>query len=121
MVTLIKKMFIKNYRNTRDSNVRLKYGVVAGIFGLISNLVLFASKLIIGLIGASITIVADAVNNLADMGSNCVVIFGFKLSSKPADSEHPFGHARYEQIMALIVAVLVVSIGLLLGKSSIEY
>lgn len=120
MVTLIKKMFIKNYRNTRDSNVRLKYGIVAGVFGLISNLVLFASKLIIGLIGASITIVADAVNNLADMGSNCVVIFGFKLSSKPADSEHPFGHARYEQIMALIVAVLVVSIGLLLGKSSIE-
>lgn len=120
MIKLIKKMFIKNYRNTRDSEVRLKYGIVAGVFGLISNLILFASKLIIGLIGASITIVADAVNNLADMGSNCVVIFGFKLSSKPADSEHPFGHARYEQIMALIVAVLVVSIGLLLGKSSIE-
>ncbi|MBQ3047910.1 MAG: cation transporter [Clostridia bacterium] len=120
MITLIKKLFIKDYKNTRDASVRFRYGVVAGIFGLISNLLLFASKLIVGLIGASITIVADAVNNLADMGSNCVVIFGFKLSSKPADSEHPFGHARYEQIMALIVAVLVVSIGLLLGKSSIE-
>lgn len=120
MITLIKRLFIKDYKNTRDSSVRFKYGVVAGIFGLISNLLLFASKLIVGLLGASITIIADAVNNLADMGSNCVVIFGFKLSSKPADSEHPFGHARYEQIMALIVAVLVVSIGILLGKSSIE-
>jgi len=120
MITLIKKMFIKDYKKTNDNTVRFRYGLVAGVFGLISNLFLFASKLIVGLIGASITIVADAINNLSDMGSNCVVIFGFKLSSKPADSEHPFGHARYEQIMALIVAVLVVSIGLLLGKSSIE-
>lgn len=120
MIKLIKKCFIKNYTHTTSDEVRFRYGIVAGVFGIISNFLLFAGKLLVGLLGASITIVADAINNLSDMGSNCIVIFGFKLSSKPADSKHPFGHARYEQIMALIVAVLVVSIGLLLGKSSIE-
>jgi len=117
---LIKKLFIKNYKNTTDEKVRFKYGFVAGIFGLLSNLLLFAGKLLIGIIGGSITIIADAFNNLSDMGSSAIVIFGFKLSSKPADSEHPFGHQRYEQIMALIVAVIVMAIGILLSKSSIE-
>ncbi|MBR4003470.1 MAG: cation transporter [Clostridia bacterium] len=117
---LIKKLFIKNYKNTTDEKVRFKYGFVAGIFGLLSNLLLFAGKLLIGIIGGSITIIADAINNLSDMGSSAIVIFGFKLSSKPADSEHPFGHQRYEQIMALIVAVIVMAIGILLSKSSIE-
>ena len=120
MIKLIKKCFIKNYTLTSSDEVRFRYGIVAGVFGIISNFLLFIGKLLVGLIGASITIVADAINNLSDMGSNCIVIFGFKLSNKPADSKHPFGHARYEQIMALIVAVLVVSIGLVLGKSSIE-
>ena len=117
---LIKKLFIKNYEKTNDSKVRFKYGIVAGFFGLISNLLLFASKFIIGLLSGSITIIADAINNLSDMGSCIIVVLGFKLSSKPADSEHPFGHERYEQIMALIVAVIVIAIGILLAKSSIE-
>lgn len=117
---LIKKLFIKNYNNTTDSKVRFKYGIVSGFFGLITNLLLFASKFIIGLLSGSITIVADAINNLSDMGSCVIVLLGFKLSSKPADSEHPYGHERYEQIMALIVAVIVIAIGILLAKSSIE-
>ena len=117
---LIKKLFIKDYKNTSDSKVRFKYGFVAGIFGLISNLLLFVGKLFIGILAGSITIIADAINNLSDMGSCVIVLFGFKLSSKPADSEHPFGHERYEQIMALIVAVIVMAIGVLLAKSSIE-
>ena len=119
-MNLIKKLFIKDYKNTTDEKVRYKYGFVAGVFGLLTNLLLFASKLLIGIIGGSITIIADAINNLSDMGSSAIVIFGFKLSSKPADSEHPFGHQRYEQIMALIVAVIVMAIGILLSKSSIE-
>ena len=119
-MNLIKKLFIKNYKNTTDEKVRYRYGFVAGVFGLLTNLLLFASKLLIGIIGGSITIIADAINNLSDMGSSAIVIFGFKLSSKPADSEHPFGHQRYEQIMALIVAVIVMAIGILLSKSSIE-
>lgn len=120
MINLIKKIFMKNYNQTENEKVRLKYGLVAGIFGIISNLILFIAKILVGIVGASITIIADAINNLSDMGSNGIVIFGFKLSSKPADSEHPFGHARYEQIMALIVSVIVVAIGLLLAKSSVE-
>jgi len=120
MINIIKKLFIKNYKNTKDNKVRYKYGVVAGVFGVLSNLLLFVCKIIVGLIGSSITIIADAINNLSDMGSNCIVLFGFKMSNKPADSEHPFGHARYEQIMALIVAVVIVAIGGLLLKSSIE-
>ena len=117
---LIKKIFIKNYENTTDSKVRFKYGIVSGFFGLITNLLLFASKFVIGILSGSITIVADAINNLSDMGSCFIVLLGFKLSSKPADSEHPYGHERYEQIMALIVAVIVIAIGILLAKSSIE-
>ena len=120
MIELIKKLFIKNYRDTKDNQVRYRYGIVAGFFGVFSNLILFLCKIVVGLIGSSITIVADAINNLSDMGSNCIVLFGFKMSKKPADSEHPFGHARYEQIMALIVAVIIVAIGGLLLKSSVE-
>lgn len=108
-----------NVNNNTDA-LRLKYGTRAGIFGLISNMLLFGAKLTIGLISASITVIADAINNLSDMGNCLIVLFGFKLSSKPADSEHPFGHERYEQIMALIVAVIVTAIGVLLAKSSIE-
>lgn len=119
-MNLIKRLFIKDYKNTSDSVVRTRYGFVAGVFGIISNLLLFIGKLLVGILGASITIIADAINNLSDMGSSAIVIFGFKLSSKPADSEHPFGHERYEQIMALIVAVIVMAIGVMLTKSSIE-
>lgn len=117
---LLKKLFIKDYTNTSDKTVRYRYGFTAGMIGLISNLLLFVSKLIIGVLSCSITIMAEAINNLSDMGSSIIVLFGFKLSGKPADSEHPYGHARYEQIMALIVAVVVLAIGILLAKSSIE-
>ena len=120
MIKLLKKVFIKDYKKTENTKVRLRYGIFAGIFGIISNLLLFLGKIIVGVLGSSITIIADAINNLSDIGNNVIVLLGFKLSSKPADSEHPFGHARYEQIMALIVAVLIVSIGVLLAKSSIE-
>ena len=117
---LIKKLFIKDYKNVTDKKVRFKYGVIAGVFGLLSNLVLFIAKLLIGIISSSVTIIADAINNLSDMGSCIIVLLGFNLSAKPADSEHPFGYERYEQIMALIVAVIVFSIGVILGKSSID-
>ncbi len=113
-------MFIKDYANTSSKEVRYRYGLTAGVIGLVSNLLLFAAKLIVGVISCSITIIAEAINNLSDMGSCIIVLFGFKLSNKPADSEHPYGHARYEQIMALIVAVIVMAIGVLLAKSSIE-
>lgn len=103
-----------------NQDLRTKYGMTAGIAGIISNALLFAGKIAIGLIGNSITIIADAVNNLSDAASSCLTVFGFKLSSRPADKEHPFGHERFEQVSALIISILILIIGVLLGKSSIE-
>ncbi len=117
---LLKKLFIKDYSNTSDPKVRLRYGLVAGLFGILTNTILFALKLTIGLIGASITVIADAINNLSDAGSSVVTLIGFKLSGRPADKAHPYGHARYEYITGLIVALLILVIGVLLMKSSIE-
>lgn len=117
---LIKKIFIKNYTKTDEENVRTRYGIVAGIFGILTNLVLFVSKFIIGLLGNSMSIIADAINSLSDMSSSFITVFGFKLSSKPADEDHPYGHARYEYLSSLIIALIIFLIGLLLFKSSIE-
>lgn len=117
---LIKKMFIKNYKNTQDEKVRFKYGIVASVFGIITNILLFIAKIIIGILGSSITIIADAINNLSDVGSSSITFLGFKLSQKPADKEHPFGHQRYEQIMALIVAVIVLALGFLMAENAFE-
>lgn len=105
---------------SETSDKRVKYGMTAGILGIVSNVVLCAAKLIVGFIGNSITIIADAVNNLSDAASSVITVFGFRISARPADKEHPFGHHRYEQISALIVAIIVLAIGVLLGKSSIE-
>lgn len=120
MYNLIKKRFIKNYQNTSSKEVRFRYGIAAGICGIISNVVLFAIKLAVGVLSGAISIVADAVNNLSDAGSSLVTILGFKLSNRPADAEHPFGHARYEYVTGLIVAFIVFIIGVSLGKSSVE-
>ncbi len=117
---MLKRLFIKDYQNTQDVNVRNRYGVVSGIFGIATNFLLFAIKLLIGLISNSITIIADAINNLSDAGSSVMTIIGFKISGKPADKDHPYGHARFEQITALLVALLVLCIGVLFAKGSVE-
>lgn len=116
----IRKLFIKDYQDTQNPRVRFRYGLVAGIFGIISNALLCVFKLIVGIIGNSITIIADAINNLSDAGSSVVTLVGFKLSATPPDNDHPFGHARYEYITSLLVSVTVLFIGILLLKSSIE-
>ena len=116
----IRKLLIKEYQDTQNPKVRFRYGLVAGIFGIISNALLCVFKLIVGIIGNSITIVADAINNFSDAGSSVVTLVGFKLSATPPDNDHPFGHARYEYITSLLVSVTVLFIGILLLKSSIE-
>lgn len=116
----IRKLLIKEYQDTQNPKVRFRYGLVAGIFGIISNALLCVFKLIVGIIGNSITIVADAINNLSDAGSSVVTLVGFKLSATPPDNDHPFGHARYEYVTSLLVSVTVLFIGILLLKSSIE-
>lgn len=120
IMKFIAKLFIKDYQNTSNSAVRTRYGLCAGIFGIITNAVLCIFKLIVGIIGGSITIIADAINNLSDAGSSVVTLVGFKLSSTPPDNDHPFGHARYEYVTSLLVSVTVLFIGIMLLKSSIE-
>lgn len=116
----VRKLFVKDYQDTQNPKVRYRYGLSAGIFGIVTNAILFAFKLVVGLIGNSITIIADAINNLSDAGSSVVTLVGFKLSATPPDKDHPFGHARYEYIASLLVSVVVLFIGIMLFKSSIE-
>ena len=120
MVNFLAKLFIKDYRNIESEKVRNKYGVLAGVFGIISNFILFVIKIIIGLISASISIIADAINNLSDMGSSLLTLVGFKISGKPADKDHPFGHQRIEYIIGLIIAMLIIFIGFELFTTSID-
>ncbi len=115
-----KKLFIKDYESTGRPEVRTRYGVTAGVFGICSNAVICALKLAVGFVSGSVTVIADAVNNLSDAGSSAVTVAGFKLAARPADREHPYGHARYEYIGALVVAVIILIVGVLLCKSSVE-
>lgn len=117
---LLLKLFVKDYDNTSDSNVRERYGYLGGIIGIIINLLLFAIKFSVGIITKSIAVTADAFNNLSDVLSSIITIVGFKLSSKPADAEHPFGHGRIEYISALIVSFIILIVGLEFLRSSIE-
>lgn len=114
------KRFIKNYKNTEEEKVRNSYGFLGGIVGIIINSLLFAVKLSIGLIVGSIAVTADAFNNLSDAASSLITILGFKLSSLPADEEHPFGHGRLEYISGLIVAFMVMMVGIQFIKSSFQ-
>ena len=120
MSGLLLRLFVKDYRNTEDPKVRGAYGKLAGIVGIVCNLLLFAGKLIAGLLSGSVAITADAVNNLSDASSSLVTLLGFKLAERPADEEHPYGHARLEYLSGLAVAALILVIGVELGKSSIE-
>ena len=119
MTELLIKLFVKNSKDTKDVKVRLAYGNLAGIIGILCNVLLFVGKYLIGTIFGSIAIAADAINNLSDASSNIVSLLGFKLGSKKADEEHPFGHARYEYLAGLVVCVIIVAIGLSLAKESI--
>jgi cation diffusion facilitator family transporter len=120
MINQLIKWFIKDYQETTRPVVRERYGRLAGIVGIISNVILFALKLIVGTLFNSISITADAVNNLSDAGSSVITLVGFKLSSKPADEKHPYGHARAEYITGFIVSVVILLLGLELIKSSFE-
>ena len=112
--------FIKNNEDISNEKVRGKYIFLGGLVGILSNFLLFVIKLSVGLITFSIAIMADAFNNLSDAGSSIITIVGFKLSDKPADAEHPFGHGRIEYISALIVSFMVMLVGFQFVKSSLE-
>ena len=118
MTNLLLRLFVKDYQNTDSASVRTAYGKLAGLVGILCNVLLCAAKLAIGLLSGSISILGDAVNNLSDAGSSVVTMIGFRLSAKPADEKHPFGHARVEYLSGLIVSALILIIGVELAKSS---
>ncbi len=120
MTNLLLRLFVKDYKNTQNSVVREKYGVLGGTVGIVVNLILAAAKLIIGSFSGSISITADAVNNFSDAGSSIITLIGFKMSNKPADTTHPFGHGRIEYISGLIVGFIVLLFGFDFIKTSFE-
>ena len=120
MTTFLLRRFVPDYQNTADPAVRERYGKLAGITGIICNVLLFAFKLLAGTLSGSVSITADAVNNLSDASSSLVTLLGFRLAARPADEEHPYGHARMEYLSGLAVAVMILVIGVELVKSSVQ-
>ena len=120
MTNLILKLFLKMPHDPENPKFRSGCGKVAGVVGIVCNVILFLIKLLAGLLSGSVSVMADAVNNLADASSSLVTLFGFKLAEKPADSDHPYGHARIEYLSGLIVAAMILIIGVELVKSSVD-
>ena len=120
MTELLVKIFIKDRDNISSPQVRGKYGILSGCVGIAVNVLLFVAKFLVGTVTNSIAITADAVNNLSDAGSCAVTVFGFHMSGKPADEEHPFGHGRIEYITAMVVSFIVLFMGFELGSQSID-
>lgn len=104
----------------RSPQYRERCGVLAGVVGLVSNLLLFAAKLLVGLLTGSIAVTADAINNLSDCGSSVITLVGFKLSGQPADEKHPWGHARFEYISGLVISIIIIFIGLEFFVSAVQ-
>ena len=120
MTKLLLRLFVKNYENKDEPKVRAGVGRLSGIVGIGANCLLFAGKLVAGLLSGSMSIMADAMNNLTDAASSIVTLIGFRLAERPADEDHPYGHARYEYLSGLAVAALIVVIGFELAKGSVE-
>ena len=119
MVTILSKLFVENYSDYKDTKVRRAYGMLCSILGIFLNILLFIFKYIAGYLSGSISIIADAFNNLSDAGSSLITLIGFKFAGMKEDEEHPFGHGRIEYISGFIVSIVVILMGIELGKSSI--
>ena len=111
MTELLSRLFVKNYKDPDDPTVRKSYGALSSFVGIFVNVILSIIKLVVGIITASAAIMADALNNFSDAGSSIITLVSFRLSSKPADKDHPFGHARIEYIASLIVSFLILLVG----------
>ncbi len=120
MTDLLVKLFLKNADDVKNPAVREKYGLLSGVVGIVLNLLLSAGKLLAGVATSSISITADALNNLTDAGSSVVTLVGFRLAGQKADDDHPFGHGRMEYLAGLLVSLIILLVGLELGKTSIE-
>ena len=120
MTGLLIRLFVKNGKDVNDNRVRLSYGNLGSITGIVCNLLLCAVKIAAGLLVGSMSIVADGLNNLSDMGSSVISMIGFRLSGKPADSDHPFGHGRMEYLSAFTVSFFILIVGAELLISAVK-
>ena len=120
MTNWLLRTFIKSSDHSEDPKVRAAIGILSGIVGIVCNVLLCGGKLAVGIVTGSVSITADAMNNLSDATSSVVTMLGFRLAERPADEEHPFGHARYEYLSGLAVSALILIIGVELAKSSLD-
>ena len=120
MTELLVRSFVKDADNIDNSLVRERYGMLSSMVGVFCNILLFGGKFLLGTLTNSIAIAADAFNNLSDVGSCLVTYIGFKLASRPADADHPFGHGRIEYLSGLFVSFLILLVGIEVGKTSID-
>ncbi|MBE6534708.1 MAG: cation transporter [Ruminococcaceae bacterium] len=111
MTEILSKIFVKDYKNISDGKVRKSYGTLSSFVGISVNAILAFIKLFLGIITASVAIIADALNNLSDAGSSIITLVSFRMSAKPADRDHPFGHARIEYIASMIISFLILLVG----------
>ena len=118
MIKWLKRTFIKDYTHTDDSQVRERYGIVASIVCILCNVVLCVFKFLVGALSHSVSIQADAFNNLSDAGSNIATLFGFKLANKQPDSDHPYGHGRIEYVTGMMIAFLILLVAFSSFKES---
>ncbi len=119
MTNLLSRLFVRDYKNTSSPIVRRAYGTMVSVVGVVLNILLFGAKFAVGLLTGSVSIRADAINNLSDAGSQIISFISFRISAKPADREHPFGHARIEYVASMIVSFLILLIGVELLKESV--
>ena len=120
MTDFLCRLFVKNYKDTGNPEVRAKYGIFSSALGIALNFLLASAKILLGFFAGSVAILADGINNLSDAGSSAVSFISFKIASKPADREHPFGHARIEHVASLVVSFLILYVGLDLIIDSVK-
>lgn len=120
MFDLLARLFVRDHDNVKEPAVRRAYGMMVSIIGIVVNLLLAAGKLVVGILTASVAIEADAVNNLSDAGASLISLICFRISAKPADRDHPYGHARIEYVASMIVSFLILLVGFELLKESIS-
>lgn len=119
MIDLLSRLFVKDHQNVTDPQVRQRYGVMVSVMGILLNLLMFGGKLAVGTLFGSVAVLADAMNSLSDAGGQLISLISFRISAKPADREHPFGHARIEYVASMTVSFLVLLIGVDLIRESV--
>ena len=120
MTNVLIRLFVGKNQDATNPKIRKKYASLAGVTGILLNVLLFIGKLVMGIISASVSLIADAFNNISDAGSSVITLIGFRLAGKPVDKEHPLGHGRFEYITGFIVDMLIILVGFELFKSSVD-